>query len=283
MLLYTPFILFLVLNGVPTDTNAVDCDPGHWVTFEGRKRVCKPCKEGYFQPEKMQSKCNPCLGCETESGSFVQEKCTPVKNTKCQCRDGFSFLASDYSICQCNKGFGLTKRGDQMVCSECPPGHFNPDYDKPCKKMTDCKDAGVKVPGTPTSDAVCKEKSELTIASTSTSKRAASVTLVTPRQQQRGTRTPKTRPVITTTTSPLPKEPKGQPPSNTSSENHFGLGLLMIGIAGLLLLSAVTCKLHFTPCWKKKGAPHMEEDSFCKPVKESGDGIDSSLHLNPEP
>lgn len=142
-----------------------------------------------------------------------------------------------------------------MVCSECPPGHFNPDYDKPCKKMTEydhsiskihylvfffswkkmftltavtfynrfsCKDAGVKVPGTPTSDAVCKEKSELTIASTSASKRAASVTLVTPRQQQRGTRTPKTRPVITTTTTPLPKEPKGQPPSNTSSENHFG-------------------------------------------------------------
>ncbi|XP_036067937.1 tumor necrosis factor receptor superfamily member 4 isoform X2 [Oryzias melastigma] len=222
--------------------------------------------------------CKPCLNCDTVSGSFVLEKCTNLRNAKCGCREGFHRVPLDFSICRCGKGFGLTKNGDVAMCSKCPPGYFNKDYDKPCQKMTDCKDKRVKVPGSTTSDVICKEKSHPPVASTSASTKAAPLTLVNPHQEQKVTQ----KPLITTTT-PQPNEPKGKPPPNTSSESHFGLGLLMIGIAGLLLLTAVTCKLHFTPFWKKKRTPHMEEDTFCKPVKESGDGIHSSLHLNPQP
>ncbi|RVE73450.1 hypothetical protein OJAV_G00047050 [Oryzias javanicus] len=284
MLLCAPFILFSILNGVLVDSNGVSCPPGHRIVSDKKKLGCETCKEGYFQPETTQSRmCKPCLHCDRESGSRVEEKCTTVKDTKCGCPGGFKSSARDSSICRCDKGFGLTKIGDEAVCSKCLPGYFNKDYNKPCQKWTDCKDKGVKVPGSSTSDVICEERSHPPVASTSASTKAAPLTLVHPRQQKKGTLMPKTRLIITTTTTPQPNEPKGKPPSNTSSENHFGLGLLMIGIAGLLLLTAVTCKLHFTPCWKKKRTPHMEEDTFCKPVKESGDGIHSSLHLNPQP
>ncbi|KAF3689963.1 hypothetical protein EXN66_Car005635 [Channa argus] len=68
------------------------------------------------------------------------------------------------------------------------------------------------------------------------------------------------------------------PPSNTG--NYIGLALLMFGIIGLLILTALTCKLHITPCVLRKTAVQTK-DSCRRPVEESGNSL-SSLKLNTE-
>ncbi|KAM4740154.1 uncharacterized protein FYW61_001963 [Anableps anableps] len=246
------------------------------------KRKCVPCEDGYFQPEQKSSKsCNGCTKCDEERGSSIKEKCTKEKDTVCECREGFVRYASDSSICKCDVGSGL----ENGVCSRCKEGYFSEAIDVRCQKWKDCKSAGIKKAGNDLSDVVCNEKlngSQTTISPATVKK--GFLSLIT-RHPHKGVQTQKTLSSTTTTPVQHPSMRNTAQPSSPSSNTstHIGTAILIFGIAGLLGLTAMTSKLHFTSRWHPKPAVHTN-DSLCRrPVEESGDGSESSLKLNPEP
>ncbi|XP_008406917.1 tumor necrosis factor receptor superfamily member 4 [Poecilia reticulata] len=278
MFLFNLLIFILTLNVFIVDSDARMCDRGQKVKkLPSGKTECEPCGEGTFQatPKKSQS-CDGCTTCYEESGSDIKEKCTAVKNTVCGCRDGFVPRARDSSICKCDIGSGL----ENGVCSKCKEGYFSQEINTQCQKWKDCKSAGIKQAGSSTSDVVCNEMindSQTTVAPTTISKVFSS--LSTTRRPHEGAPIQKTRSSTTTTTVQRPTVRNTT--QNTSI--HIGTAILILGIFGLLGLTAMTCKLHVTHCWQTKPAVQTK-DSLCRrPVEESGDGSESSLKLNPEP
>ncbi|XP_014331434.1 tumor necrosis factor receptor superfamily member 4-like [Xiphophorus maculatus] len=277
MFLFNLLIFILTLNVFIVDSDAAKCNKGEKLTESHRgKLLCTPCGEGTFRATPKDSKsCDACTLCDEELGSFIKDKCTTVKNTVCGCRDGFVPFSSDSGVCKCDIGSGL----ENGVCSKCKEGYFNKDIDKPCQKWKDCKSAGIKQAGNSTSDVVCKEMindSQTTVAPTAIKKVFPS--LSTTRRPHEGAPT-QTLSSTTTTTVQLTTV------RNTMqlTSIHIGTAILILGITGLLGLTAMTCKLHVTPCWKSKPAVQTK-DSLCRrPVEESGDGSESSLKLNPEP
>ncbi|KAG7244692.1 hypothetical protein INR49_029711 [Caranx melampygus] len=220
-----------------------------------------------------------------DKGSFVVRMCTKETDTECKCREGFAPWGDDTSTCKCEPGFGLT----DAQCSECENGYFNPNVNKPCRKWTECE-YGVKINGTTTSDVICNPDitTPNTACSTSNCRQEGIQT------QNRDTTTTTTisssSSSSTTTTTTTTATPLGhtlttkrlQPPMPSNTSNYTGLVLLLFGIGALIILTAVTCKMHITPCVRNPSLP--SKDSMCRrPVEEIGDGSLSSLKLNTEP
>ncbi|XP_012728736.2 tumor necrosis factor receptor superfamily member 4 [Fundulus heteroclitus] len=277
-------LVFLwTLNKIIVQSDALSCNKGERVVESRGRTQCVPCEDGYFQATaKSTRSCSACLRCDEESGSFVKVKCTKYTDTVCGCREGFVQYSSDYAICKCDKGSGL-KDG---VCSRCEEGYFSTDIDSSCQKWKDCKSAGIKKAGTATSDVICNE--ELNGGHTTTSPASIKkvfLPLSTTRRLHEGVQTQKI--LSSTTTAPVKRTTVRntmQPSSpNSNTTYHIGTAILILGIVGLLVLTAVTCKLHVTPCWRTKPAVQTK-DSLCRrPVEESGDSSESSLKLYPEP
>ncbi|XP_022602551.1 tumor necrosis factor receptor superfamily member 4-like isoform X2 [Seriola dumerili] len=281
MVLLKFLILTLTFYELFVNLEAGTCPKGHSLS---RKADCKICPDGYYQPEENDSlSCRPCTMCEEHRGSAIEQKCTKETDTKCQCREGFVPWGSDSSTCKCDIGFGLTNG----KCSKCEVGFFSKSINSPCQKWKECK-SGEKIPGTSSSDVICIElKSNPDITT-------PDITFLpshSPHEetQAQNLHTTTTTTTSTTTTTALPghtlstkkNRDMQPPPSNTGS--HIGLAVLMFGIVGLLVLTAVTCKLHITPCVQRKPAVQTK-DSLCRrPIEEIGDGSQSSLKQNPEP
>ncbi|XP_054639877.1 tumor necrosis factor receptor superfamily member 4 [Dunckerocampus dactyliophorus] len=268
-------LLSLTFHQFVADLGAFSCPKGHLIKVYGGNKKCQVCPDGYHQPVENHSKqCTPCTKCNEESGSEVKEKCTKETNTKCQCRGGFRRLELDSATCECAVGFGL-RHGE---CSKCEHGFFNRSPNSRCFKWKECT-SGVNVSGSSTSDVLCngEPKTSNTTVSLNTN--------LKPHRPHEGTQSPDNTHLNTTTATTehhvLPKDKvQPAPPSNNTSQ-HIGIPFLIFGIVGLLVLTAVTCKMHVTTC--VKGQPAVLRDSVCRrPVEESGDGSCSALKLNPE-
>ncbi|XP_051271948.1 tumor necrosis factor receptor superfamily member 4 [Dicentrarchus labrax] len=261
--------------------NAYNCPKGQRIAKDGKS--CESCQDNTYQPEDNRSqRCKACTHCDEDSGSFVKKQCTKTTNTKCQCRGEFVPFDNDSSTCKCDTGFGLQGR----VCSKCKDGYFNAGINLPCKKWKECK-SGVNINGTNKSDVVCNDESKGNTYVTTplmTSTTVSLMTRLTSKRPHEGAVTQKMRTTTTTTTTtpstprhPATTEEKIQPfqPSNA------GMALLIVGIAILLILTLVTCKLHIAPCMEKQPAVKKNESLCRRPVEESGDDSLSYLKLNP--
>ncbi|XP_039971849.1 tumor necrosis factor receptor superfamily member 4 isoform X2 [Xiphias gladius] len=266
-------IFTLTFYELTVDLDALTCPKGHRVNLD--RSGCEICPDGYYQTKDNDSqRCRPCTQCEINRGSAVEQKCTKEMDTKCKCRGDFVPWESDCSTCKCGIGFGLTN-GE---CSKCADGYFSIQINSPCQKWKECK-SGVNITGTRTSDVICNElKSHPDITT-------PYITLLTSHQPHEETQSQKIHTTATTApqrhTVTTEQEGKIERPSSSSTGNNIGMVLLMFGIVGLLVLTAVTCKLHIRPCVQRKPAVQTK-DSLCRrPVEESGDGSLSSLKLNP--
>ncbi|XP_044072324.1 tumor necrosis factor receptor superfamily member 5 isoform X2 [Siniperca chuatsi] len=245
MVLLKLLILTLTFYELIVDLDARTCPKGQRVTSGGDD--CENCPDKYYQSEENDSKyCQPCTKCDEQSGSVVKEKCTKETDTKCQCRGDFVSRDTDSSTCKCDIGFGL-KNGD---CLKCEHGYFSTSINSNCQKWKDCKSAGVNITGTKTSDVICNDESRsfssyVTTPPTS-NKIVSLITHLTSHRPHEGTQTQK---MHTTTTTSAPGDrviPNDKVPSDTG--NHIGMALLIFGIVGLLVLTAVTCKLQISSC-----------------------------------
>ncbi|XP_072239129.1 LOW QUALITY PROTEIN: uncharacterized protein [Leuresthes tenuis] len=285
---------------------------GHKIVLNGRKQPsCVACGDGYYQPtENVSQSCKGCTTCQ--EGSFEIERCTKVADAKCQCHEGFVPYMEDSVMCKCDRGFELR----QGVCSECDAGYFNPSIGKTCKKwkeydhcfntlpllyikhcslsyiyrdkpliylciLSSCKETGVKIPGTPTTDAICNEAMRSYPPAVSTPNKSFSLAETHPPHE--GAETQTTHSTTTTLFRKTSVTEKVRPPPYSNTGNHFGMAPFIFGFAVLLVLTAVICKLYFSPCWQKIPTQHTNDPLCRRPVEESGDSSESSLKLNPEP
>ncbi|XP_026163895.1 tumor necrosis factor receptor superfamily member 4 [Mastacembelus armatus] len=252
------------------DSDAKKCPKGQRLYITQGRQVCQMCPDEFYQPEENYSQmCKPCTRCEENRGSVVRKQCTKETDTQCECRGQFVPWLGISSTCKCDIGFGL-KDG---VCAKCEDGYFTNQINIPCQKWRECK-SGVNISGTSTSDVICNEvKSNLDITT-------PYITRSTSFRPQRKTPTQTTRTTTTTVSTRVNIITKKDADTIPSDGNHTDVALLLFGIIGLLILTVVTCKLHITPCVKRK--PTIQtRDSLCRrPVEESGDGSLSSLKLN---
>ncbi|XP_060925141.1 tumor necrosis factor receptor superfamily member 4 [Limanda limanda] len=258
------------------DLDAIICPKGHKVKSSDREG-CDVCKVGSFHPgENERLVCHPCTKCRADRGSSEKQKCTKETDTICECRGEFVAWLKNSDTCKCDIGFGLI----DGVCSKCKHGHFSTKIDSPCQEWKKCE-SGVKTNGSGTSDVICNE---LGINTTSYTTRTP------PIHPSEGARTKKMltttmTTTTTTTTAPpghkVPHEPNGKIEHFPNSNTGHHIGSVLFGIVALLLLTAVTCKLHKSPCVQKKPLP--TNDSLCRrPVEESGDSSPStSIKLIP--
>ncbi|TKS71308.1 Tumor necrosis factor receptor superfamily member 4 OX40 antigen OX40L receptor [Collichthys lucidus] len=242
---------------------------GHRVGPHGR---CDTCHEGTYQiTNNYSGRCQgTCTKCDEQSGSFTIKKCTKENNAECQCRSGFVPSDSDYSTCRCDRGFGLSINNGRKECSKCEHGYFNARINSPCKKWKECKSVGT--PGTTTSDVICNNTYAITHPTPT--KTISIIKLLTSHRPQDGTENQKMHSTTTTTATttksssasghPATPNDKVQPSYPSTTGNYIGMALLIFGIAGLLVLTAVTCKLHITPYLEKHPAEasHYMKD-FC--------------------
>ncbi|XP_075967248.1 uncharacterized protein LOC142970713 [Anarhichas minor] len=248
MVLFKLLIFTLIFYKFIVDLDARRfCPKGHRVGKIG----CEKCPNEGFQPDTNDAQhCKPCTKCDVESGSDVKEKCTRETNTKCQCRGEFVPWESDSSSCKCTDGYFRVN------------SH--------CQKWKECK-CGVKNNGTKSSDTICSEgcsdASNNYVTTPPTSNKMVSlITRSTSRHPHERAHTQRMHTRTTTTAAP-----------GHTAYIGTGMALLILGIIGLLVLTAVTCKLHITP---QPAAP--KKDSLCRrPVEESGEGSLSSLKLIP--
>ncbi|XP_067443187.1 tumor necrosis factor receptor superfamily member 4 [Thunnus thynnus] len=255
---------------------------------KGKKKTkdngCADCQEGFFQPEENDSqRCSVCTKCD-EKTTTVAQVCTKVTDRTCKCREGFVAWPNDAASCYCPMGFGLIK-GETFKCSKCEHGHFSKGIDSACQKWKKCK-SSVKENGTNMSDVTCnEEKNNNDITTATTSNKITSVIkhLRTTRPHEGGPTQEINRVTATTptTTATVASSTKGTTidPSNTG--NQIGMTLLLFGIIGLLVLTAVTCRLHITPCVQRKPAVQPNDPLCRRPVEESGDDSLCPLKVNP--
>ncbi|XP_070815820.1 tumor necrosis factor receptor superfamily member 4 [Chaetodon trifascialis] len=282
MVLLKLLLFTLTFYGFAVHLDAIICPKGQKVNRYGSG--CEDCRRGSYQPVENDSKqCMVCRKCDAGSGSVVKEKCTKESDTKCECRGRFVPSDSDFSTCKCAIGFGLTL-GE---CSECLDGYFSASIDSPCQKWKECKSAGVRVNGTKTSDVICNEesKSNAHVTTPTTSNKVVSlITRLISHRPHEGAQTQKMHTTTTTTSAPGPTvtpKDKGQPFYTSNAGNHIGMVLLIFGIVGLLVLTAVTCRLHVAPYMERTPAVPQNESLCRRPVEESGNGSLSPLKPNP--
>ncbi|KAI9515076.1 hypothetical protein NQZ68_027940 [Dissostichus eleginoides] len=261
--------------------DAKTCPKGEKVVrAHARVESCERCPDDNYQDEQNYSQnCKPCIQCDQATGSSLKKKCTKETNTECECRRGF--VRHDDSSCKCNKGFGL-KRGE---CSECEEGFFSSSINSQCQKWKECK-SGVQLAGNKNSDVRCNVDTNPTTSNETVSL----LTRLTTHHSHWGDKTQNPATNIKTTTSsisttsttaaPGHRTDKGPPfhPSDLGTYTGAGMVLIIIGMIGLLVLTAVTCKLRSNP----KPAVTKSESLCRSPVEESGDDSQSSLKLNPE-
>ncbi|KAK9528887.1 hypothetical protein VZT92_013020 [Zoarces viviparus] len=245
MVLFKLLIFTLTFYKFIVDLDARSCPKGHREV----KNRCVKCPSDAYQPERNDAQhCRPCTKCDPKLGSFVKEKCTSETDTKCQCRGEFVPWESNSASCKCTDGY------------------FN--VNSHCQKWKECK-CGVKINGTKSSDAICSEGCSDTYTTTppTSNKMVSLITRLTSRHRHETGHTQRMHTRTTTTAAP----------GHTATYIGTGMALLILGIIGLLVLTAVTCKLHITP---QPAAP--KKDSLCRrPVEESGEGSLSSLKLIP--
>ncbi|XP_059184859.1 tumor necrosis factor receptor superfamily member 4 [Centropristis striata] len=274
---------------------ALICPKGHRVSGS----TCSSCPDGFYQPEESDSQhCKACSKCNTQRGSYVVQKCTKETDTVCKCHEGFVRSARDPTTCRCDKGSGLTVEGTErdhtplhsiyvkerknQKCSECPKGYFSTTINSPCRKWKTCA-AGVSKSGSTTSDVVCNElrsNPDITTPSTSNGVVSLLVRITSARPHEAAHSQTLQTTTSTTTAAPLhtaaTKAARNPPSSDTGT--YIGTGMTLFGIIGLLVLAAVTCKLHIRPT-TQLALPN--NDSLCRrPVEESGSDSQSSLKLN---
>nr|XP_058160674.1 tumor necrosis factor receptor superfamily member 4 isoform X1 [Dasypus novemcinctus] len=156
-----------------------ECQPGYGMERRcdrWRDTVCQLCPSGFYNEDVNYETCKPCTQCNARSGSEVQQACTSTRDTVCRCRPGT----------QTQDGY---KHG--VDCAPCPPGHFSPGRDEPCKPWTDCASVGKRTlrPASNSSDAICEDPS--------------------PPPKPAGSTQPATaRPTSRRPTSPLPTSPQ---------------------------------------------------------------------------
>ncbi|XP_029908119.1 tumor necrosis factor receptor superfamily member 4 [Myripristis murdjan] len=281
------FLLILIFILSPILDASVRCPEGHRVSRGQNK--CESCPHDQYQDEEnLTNNCRPCTRCNPERGSEEELRCLKTRDTKCRCRQGFIPFAKDFTICKCNRGFGLIKKGNIPECRECEDGFFNKDVsDLPCRKWAECK-TGVKVNGTKTSDVICNVKSSSSspvMVPTTTNKRDTLSTHYTSRPPNVNKPSQVSPPTSSTTSTPLLSviTKTTRRPFTPTTDNSGMSVLFAFGIVGLLILVTVTCKLNIIPCiqsYKKQKGRRSELVS--RPVEESGDSSNSSLvKLNP--
>ncbi|XP_030586058.1 tumor necrosis factor receptor superfamily member 4 [Archocentrus centrarchus] len=269
MILLKLLILSLTFNPHEMST----CPKGKKLSRDGAR--CEDCPREYYQDKEGISKyCKPCTKCDR--GSTIKEECTKLTNTKCKCKDNFTPWDDDYSTCKCDKGYGLTKGGK---CEKCQEGFFTSESDTQCKKWKECK-SGVNISGTVTSDVTCNEPDSNSYPTTLTTSRIiACITSSTTQPPHGGAHTPSKKTTTATTTPQVVTSTKNTAPSIYTG-NHIGMALIIFGIAGLLVLTVVTCKLHITDCWHRQKTVQPGDSLCSKPVEESCDGSQFPLKSN---
>ncbi|XP_034023461.1 tumor necrosis factor receptor superfamily member 4 [Thalassophryne amazonica] len=228
---------------------------------------CEVCPDGHYQPEENGSQaCKTCTVCNIGSGSEVKEPCTKTTDAKCQCRGQFVKREDNFVTCQCNPGFGLQPEG----CVPCEHGYFSPKINSHCLKWKNCSSAGVKVPGSSTSNVVCNKEVKRNMlfnpsTTLSTTSHPRDEGAQTQEHLQRGP-----------TTARAATAKNDVQPATPNTHSNFGVVLLIIGIVGLLALTAVTCKHAIIPCMQTYSKPAVKPVER-KPIEESGDSNRSSL------
>nr|XP_004657827.1 tumor necrosis factor receptor superfamily member 4 [Jaculus jaculus] len=137
-----------------------ECQPGNWLVSRcdhTQDTVCQPCAPGFYNNAVNYNSCKQCTQCNQGSGSEVKQKCTPTQDTVCLC------------------GPGTQPRQDSnhkpgVDCVPCPPGHFSPGNNQPCKPWNNCTLSGKRTqrPASTSWDAVCEERSPPTTVSSET-------------------------------------------------------------------------------------------------------------------
>ncbi|XP_059415346.1 tumor necrosis factor receptor superfamily member 9-like [Carassius carassius] len=196
--------------------------------------------------------CSKCIKYSIELNS-----CTSTSDTKCKCKKGFTPIdwkgSIKEEICFCKKGSGIYEKG---ICKKCEDGFFTDKEDSICQKWRECV-SGIGIPGTSTSDVVCKN---------------ASIEV---------TKTPKTHttPFQTTTISSTSTSRTTDSSSNNTQENSFYSLWLVMLCSGILLLAGVLyhkCKV--SHCIHNHKKMDFRKESVCrKPVEESGEKCHSML------
>ncbi|XP_041128804.1 tumor necrosis factor receptor superfamily member 5-like isoform X2 [Polyodon spathula] len=131
---------------------------------------CIPCmKSTYTEKPNGLDRCYGCKLCDLELGLTVVQECTVFSDTICTCIEGFHCLDPSSSGCKtcqkhrsCSPGQYIRKKGSSVVdtqCEECPDNTYSDGSLETCKPHTDCQSEGLAKPGTPASDAECKQSS----------------------------------------------------------------------------------------------------------------------------
>ncbi|XP_029990739.1 tumor necrosis factor receptor superfamily member 4 [Sphaeramia orbicularis] len=273
MTLLKLIIFIWTFYGLIVDLEAIKCPKGQGrMRGQGKiKDKCEVCAKGYFQSkDNHDGHCDPCRKCNEATGSMVVQNCTTETNTKCQCPEGSEKKEKDSVTCKCHIGHGL----NNGECVKCKDGYFSDEPNSPCRKWSECP-SGVKENGTTTKNVICRYP-ETTADPTSNSAPSFTTLSASTPQLTKTTAAP-LEPTVTTKDKDLT--------SNSSyTGNHIGMVLIILGIIGLLILTALTCKLRISTCMQRKT---KTRDSLCrKPVEESGeesgDSSLTSLKQNPE-
>ncbi|XP_006871822.1 PREDICTED: tumor necrosis factor receptor superfamily member 4 [Chrysochloris asiatica] len=194
-----------------------ECQPGYGMESRcdhSRDTVCQPCQSGYYNEAFNYDVCRPCTRCNERSGSEPVQVCTPKSDTVCHCRPG-------------TEPQGGYKLG--VDCSPCPPRHFSPGFNQPCKPWTDCTSTGKRTlkPASNSSDSICEDKNPpATRLPWSTQNHPALPTTARPTTAQSGT---SHRP------SKAPTDRPGGPVLSVILGVGLGLGLLGAMSAALIL------------------------------------------------
>ncbi|KAL0978731.1 hypothetical protein UPYG_G00174410 [Umbra pygmaea] len=242
-----------------------------------RQNKCEECPDSSFQDTPSESRhCSPCTSCKKDKGSEFKTPCLKTTDATCQCRSGFRPMDSASSMCKCHIGSGLDQSGN--ICQPCKDGFFTTTPDSKCVKWQECRN-GVKIPGSNTSDVVCKNEAEF-IHPTSTS---GTIRTVSIQQTQGLTQQPTTQYVSTTQVQTQGSAVTPAPTTTTRSDvQSYNNVKTLIGVVLLftILLIAVICSPVVIFCIKdyKKPTIKTAKDSLCRrPVEESGDSSLSSI------
>ncbi|KAM5248755.1 LOW QUALITY PROTEIN: tumor necrosis factor receptor superfamily member 4 [Ctenodactylus gundi] len=222
-----------------------ECPPGYGMASRCKTRhgdsQCLPCKPGTYNDAFNYKDCKPCTKCNERSGSEQTRACTLTQDTVCHCRPGT----------EPREGY---KHG--VDCSPCPPGHFSPGSNQPCRRWANCTLAGKLTlqPANSSTDAVCEDMGPLATVPGETQGPTARPITVQP--------TP-----TSARTAPGSSPPPLGAPKGAELAAVLGLGLslgLLAPVATLLVL----CLHH--RAGRLPGAPKTPGDSEGSPLTSRG-------------
>ncbi|XP_061573073.1 tumor necrosis factor receptor superfamily member 5 [Cololabis saira] len=147
------------------------CPAGKYVQADcttTERTKCDECRRGYYTETKNYlTKCNVCKMCSSSNKQRKVADCTAVKDTVCECENGFYCSTDDCDHClrvnDCPPGEGVlaqATRTNDTICAQCENRTYSnvTDSFSPCKAFTRCEDYGkrLKTAGTSTTDAICE-------------------------------------------------------------------------------------------------------------------------------